>query len=128
MPTWLTIVISVISCLLTGGLLGFIQFMIQRHDKKHGLLNTIIERLDSVDEKQIKSEKDALRTQLLMMISNYPHEHREILMLAQRYFFDLKGNWFCSTLFENYLKQEHIKIPKWFNASTTYTDPKVGKE
>ena len=119
MPIWLSIVISVISCIGTGGILVFVQFLIQRHDNKHGLLQAIITRLDKAEERQEKAEKDALRTQLLLMMCDYPKEHQEILLLAQRYFDGLHGNWYCTTLFENYLEQEHIAFPKWFNATRT---------
>lgn len=107
MPIWVTIVISLISCIGTGGILVFVQFLIQRHDNNKGLLKKIA-------DKQNKLEKDELRTQLLLMMSDYPQEHQEILLLAERYFYDLRGNWFCSTLFNKYLQEEGLPYPDWF--------------
>lgn len=117
MPLWATILVS---CLGTGGIIGFIEFLIQRHDSRNGLLRKIV-------EEQKKQEKDSIRTQLLLMMSDYPHEHQEILMLGHRYFHDLHSNWYLTTLFENYLRSEGIPIPHWFEAST-HTDTEVGKE
>ena len=125
MPTWLIIVTSVISCLGTGGILVFVQFLITRHDNKKGLLKQVLDAQnklsDELNQERIerkkdmaKSEKDALRTQLLLMMSDYPKEHQEILMLAERYFSELRANWFCSTLFKKYLDEENLPHPDWF--------------
>ena len=40
-------------------------------------LKTIETELTNIDKKLGKSEKDALRTQLLLMISDYPEERRK---------------------------------------------------
>ncbi len=138
MPIWLTIVISLISCIGTGGILAFVQFLIKRHDKKSGLLKEIrdeqmqfreeLKRIQAENRKeQHKSEKDALRTQLLLMMKGYPQEHQEILSLAKRYFRGCKGNWYCSSLFEKYLTDEGIPLPHWFDGSEK-TDDEIGKE
>ena len=106
MPIWLTILVS---CIGTGGVLGFFQFLIQRHDNRKGMLIKIV-------EEQKKAEKDSIRTQLLLMMSDYPNEHQEILLLAFRYFHDLKSNWYLTSLFENYLKRENLPMPHWFES------------
>ena len=135
MPTWLVIVTSVASCLGTGGILVFVQFLIQRHDNKKGLLKQVLEAQnklsDELNQERIerkedmaKSEKDALRTQLLLMMSDYPHEHQEILLLAERYFNGVHGNWYCSTLFRKYLEKENIPLPHWYDPDSIG----IGKE
>ena len=102
---------------------GLIQFLITRADSKKE--NPLIKKLDdfikSNDEKlnkilheQDKQEKDQLRTQLLVMMSLMPTNHEEIMTLAQRYFGDLKGDWFYSSLFAKWIKDNNIEKPIWF--------------
>jgi len=90
------------------GFFLFLQFLIQRHDDRKGKIALILKKLD-------KNEKDNIRTQLLLMISDYPEERQEILTLAQYYFRDLKGNWYASSIFRKYLNDNRIEPPIWFN-------------
>lgn len=92
---------------------GLIQFLITRADKKKD--NPIEEKLDKIISEQKKNEKDQLRTQLLVMMSLMPDSHAEIMQLAQRYFGDLKGDWFYSSLFAKWLKDNKIEKPIWFD-------------
>ena len=117
MPIWITIIIS---CIGTGGIFGFLQYLIQRHDNRKGVIAKIV-------EEQKKQEKDSIRTQLLLMMSDYPQEHQEILLLAHRYFVGIHGNWYLTTIFENYLKKEGLPSPHWFEGGV-HTDSMVGKE
>lgn len=92
----------------TAGVVGFIQFLINRRDNRKDLLKTIDKKLDKI-------EKDNCRTQLLLLLSDYPRNDKEILELAQHYFFDLKGDWYMSSLFAEWLKQRGIDFPPWFD-------------
>ena len=49
------------------------------------------------------------------MMTVMPNDHHEIMTLAQRYFGELKGDWFYSSLFAKWLKQNDIEKPTWFN-------------
>lgn len=91
---------------------GLIQFLITRADKKKE--SPIEEKLDKIISEQKKSEKDQLRTQLLVMMSLLPNQHEEIMQLAQRYFEELKGDWFYSSLFAKWIKDNNIERPIWF--------------
>ena len=86
---------------------GLIQFFINRFDKKN-------DKLDKIISEQKKSEKDQLRTQLLVMMSLMPSNSAEIMQLAQRYFDELKGDWFYSSLFAKWIKDNNIEKPIWF--------------
>ena len=88
-----------------GNLLLFIKFLIERHDKK---------KEQDISGTLHKLEKDGLRTQLLLMILMRPQEKKEILTLAQHYFVDLKGNWYMTDVFNNWLEQEKHGKPEWF--------------
>ena len=98
-----TILIAVISAMTSGGVLGFIQFLITRNDDKQGIRSTLK-----------KLEKDGLRTQLLLMILLKPEEKKEILTLAQHYFVDLEGNWYMTDIFKKWLKEKGHSNPDWF--------------
>lgn len=120
---------TIITALIAGGALGFIQYLITRSDekkdKKEGIfaaLNSVKASIEAVkediDKRFKKAEKDALRTQLLVMISQYPNEKKEILTLGERYFSKppdgLDGNWYMTDIFKNWLKKEGHSNPDWF--------------
>ena len=99
---------------------GIIQFLISRHDNKkkdsiEEKLKPIGEKIDKILSEQKKTEKDNLRTQLLVMMYSLPNNHEEIMTLAQRYFGELKGDWFYSSLFNKWLKENNIEKPLWFD-------------
>ena len=87
---------------------GLIQFLVNRFDSKN-------DKLDKIISEQKKTEKDQLRTQLLVMMTLMPNSHEEIMQLAQRYFGDLKGDWFYSSLFAKWIKENNIEKPIWFD-------------
>lgn len=102
-------IIEIISIIFgTAGVIGFVQFLISRRDKRNDLLGKIDKKLDKI-------ERDNCRTQLLLLLSDYPGNNKEILELAQHYFFDLKGDWYMSSLFAEWLNQHGIEIPPWFD-------------
>lgn len=61
-----------------------------------------------------KLEKDTVRTQLMTLMHDYPHRLDEIMEVAHHYFIDLKGNWFMTSLFTQWLKDNNIDKPDWF--------------
>ena len=102
----LLIVASIVIALLSSGL---IQFFINRFDNKN-------DKLDKIIAEQKKNEKDQLRTQLLVMMTLMPNSHEEIMQLAERYFKELKGDWFYSSLFAKWIKENKIEKPLWFQS------------
>lgn len=117
---------KIITILLTGGFLAFIEFLIKRHDersdKKDSIRNTLqaikteIENLKTdIDKKFKRSEKDGLRTQLLVLILLRPEEKQEILTIGEHYFKVLKGDWYMTSIFCNWLSTYEIAEPDWFN-------------
>lgn len=98
----------VIAALGSSGLTKLIEFLIQRKDKKKDQLQEITERLDI-------AERDSCRTQMLVMMSDYPDEKAEIMKLAEHYFRVLKGDWYLTGLFDSWLKKHGIIKPAWFN-------------
>ena len=92
---------------LISGIFGMIQ---ARRSKQA----EIEQELKEVKEKLDIAEKDALRTQLMVMIKDYPHETTDILRLAEYYFKKLEGNWVMSNIFREWCEATNTKIPKWF--------------
>lgn len=113
----------IISSILGTGILSTVINLIANalSNKKSRLKNVeaqlteVNEQLKEIQGKQDISERDALRTQLLVMISDYPDETMDILKLAQHYFKDLHGNWTATMLFNRWLESRKIAKPSWFN-------------
>lgn len=119
-----TILIAVISALTSGGVLGFIQFLIKRKDDKEQRAEDKEERqedkeFDSIKETLKKLEKDGLRTQLLLLLLLMPEEKKEILTIAEHYFSKppkgLGGNWYMTSLFDKWVVSHNDGLkPEWF--------------
>ena len=67
-----------------------------------------------VKSKLKKIEKDSVRLQLLLLMSDYPDEKQEIMEAARYYFITLKGDWYLTSLFSKWLKQQKLERPDWF--------------
>ena len=104
------VIVAVVGAVLGSGL---IQFLITRHDQNKA--KPIEQKIDKILEEQKKSEKDNLRTQLLVMMNLMSDNKEEIMTCAERYFKQLEGDWFYSSLFAKYLKENNIEPPIWFN-------------
>lgn len=107
-----TIVIAIIG---SGALSTIISAIITALANRKNRLKKIEDKLTKIEENQRTAEKDTLRTQLLLMIADYPNERSEILKLAQHYFKDLDGNWTATAIFNRWIT-EHCEgvSPDWF--------------
>lgn len=103
------LIVGLIGAILGSGL---IQFLIKRSDEKKA--NPIEAKIDKILEEQKRSEKDNLRTQLLVMMNLMSDNKEEIMTCAERYFKQLKGDWFYSSLFKKWLKDNDVEPPIWF--------------
>lgn len=81
-----------------------VQFFVTRYDNRCNL----IKRLD-------KLERDVLRTQLLLLILMRPDETKEILTIGEHYFVDLKGDWYMTSIFNNWVETADVAEPEWFH-------------
>lgn len=68
-----------------------------------------------IKKKLDKQERDSCRTQMLLLMSDYPDQTDEIMRLAQHYFRDLHGNWYMTTMFNRWLESNGIGKPEWFD-------------
>ena len=109
--TKLEFIISLAGILLgSTALFGFIQYMITRKDNS----NAFVKEIKSF---MAKTEKDNVRTQMLVLMSSYPDDEAELLKLAEHYFVDLKGDWYMTTLFNKHCEKYKIARPAWFNVN-----------
>lgn len=98
------IIVPIIATIVgSEALVRLIIFFVERKDGKRGIKNQLI-----------KLEKDSCRTQMLVMLSDYPEEKTEIMTLAEHYFKDLKGNWFMTGVFRDWMQKNDIVKPIWF--------------
>lgn len=63
--------------------------------------------------KIVKLEKDSVRTQLLLLMSDYPDNKQEILEVAEHYFKDIGGNWYMTAMFNTWIEDHDIARPEW---------------
>ena len=90
----ITAAVAVVTALIGSGL---IQFFVNRRDAKKGI-----------------AAQNHDRTQLMLLMADYPRKADEILELAKHYFVVLKGNSFVKNLFSDWLKSQNIDEPEWF--------------
>lgn len=102
-----SIVAVIIALLGSNGLFALTQYLLTRKDGHKEALSRIEKRLDT-------QERDSCRTQLLLLISDYPDETAEIMKLAHHYFADLHGNWYMTSIFNQWLTKQGIGRPDWF--------------
>lgn len=96
----------------TGNVLMFVQFLIDRHDRKKERAEE--KSIGGIKDRLLILEKDGLRTQLLLMILLKPGEQTEILKIAEHYFVKLKANWYMTGIFKKWC-DEHGLEPEWFD-------------
>lgn len=109
----------IIAIIGSGALSTVISAIITAIANRKSRLKTIEDKLTEIEKNQKTAEKDALRTQLIMMIASYPEEKTDILRLAEYYFHRLDGNWTATALFNKWLIQycDGVK-PEWFKGES----------
>ncbi len=80
---------------------------------KLGANKNLDERFKALDKRFDKQEKDVVRLQLMVLMSDYPEKKDEIMEVAKHYFYDLKGNWYMTPIYKEWLKKENIEQPNW---------------
>lgn len=102
----------------SAGLFNLVQFLIARKDKKKDALEEIRNDVKEIKKEQRKLEKDLCRTQMLLLMAEYPQRQEEMLKISQHYFSVLLGDWYMTTLFADWLERHHMKPPMWFDMNT----------
>lgn len=102
----------------SAGLFNLVQFLIARKDQKKDALEEIRNNVKEIKKEQRKLEKDSCRTQMLLLMAEYPQQHEEMMKLSQHYFSVLNGDWYMTTLFAKWLRESNITKPLWFDMNT----------
>lgn len=108
------IILAILSC---ETLLKIIEKLIDKYGSKSKRLDKYNEHLAEIDGRLDINERDACRTQMLLLMSDYPDEEAELMSLAQHYFCDLHGNWYMSSIFHKWLKKHNLEEPSWLSES-----------
>lgn len=98
----------------SGAFVSLLQLYLSRIDAKKEKAQSYDKRFDILERNQAKMERDSCRLQLLVMISDFPSEKHEIMILAEHYFSDLYGDWYMTSIFNKWLQDHTIAKPEWF--------------
>lgn len=105
--------VAVISGFLgAGGIIGFIQFMISRHDNKEDELLSIKKELHEIKNTQQETIIRVTRGELKDLIRDDPDNVEAIMQVAGYYFVDLDGNAYLHAIFEKWAKA-HDQPTSW---------------
>lgn len=97
-----TIVLAVLGSSVLSVVLTQIFEIIKKKMDKQDEQKQLIKRLD-------KLEKDSVRTQLLILLSDYYEREEEILEVARHYFEDLHGDWYMTKMYNDWKKEYEEK-------------------
>lgn len=113
-----TIIIAIISSgvlsIIITEIFGLIKAKKSKKDGVEAKLEALAQEQEKIMSAVNRQEKDSLRTELKLMISDFPDEESDILRLAEHYFKDLNGNWTMANIFIRWCKSRGIELPPWF--------------
>ena len=114
-----TIIIAILSSgALSALITGIFQILQTKKSKRDGLeskVGDIAKRQGEIVERLNTAEKDALRTQLMVLIKDFPYERTDILRLGETYFDKLGGNWILTDIFVRWCNENDVQLPTWIN-------------
>lgn len=106
-----SVIVAVISSALGSvGLFSFIQFLINRYDKKGEDRCQYTAQLNRIESKTTQNEKAIVRLQLIYLIHEQPENRDTILLTAQRYFIELDGNGEAWAVFDEWAKAKKLDL------------------
>ena len=74
------------------------------------LSKKIDEKLEPINSKVTAIEMDTTRIQLLSLIRNDPDNVDSIMKLARHYFVDLSGDWYATSIFQEWCAEKGVHI------------------
>lgn len=98
-----------------GGIIGFVQFLVARHDNNNSRLIRIESKVDQVDQKCVRNELAITKLQLFFLMETQPDNEDAIEVTAQRYFIELDGNAEAWAPFHKWAT-EHKVDTGWYKA------------
>lgn len=110
-----SLIIGVFGVVLGSGTTGLIIFLIQRKDSKANQFGEILNRLDAIENIQREQQLSELRTELSIHLLHHKRDRITIMRIAEKYFKDLKGDFYMTSKFNEWLRKMHMPKPEWFN-------------
>ena len=94
----------------SAGLFAFLQYLINRHDRRHNQHNETMQALAAMRKVQDETNLRVTRMELLNIIDKQPDNIDAILQVAESYFIELNGNAYAHALFEKWANEHNIAI------------------
>lgn len=93
-----------------GGIIGFLQYLINRHDTRKTDIATIKRDLSTIRKSQDDMAKRVTRMELMTLLRNDPDNKDAILQVAEHYFIELDGNAYVHAMFEKWAKTHDVPV------------------
>lgn len=100
-------IVTIIIAAISGGLFTFLSGIIEKIINKKNEQQAIMNKLSVI-------ELSSTRSELLIMMNHYKSDRSEIMRLAEKYFGELKGDFYMSSIFSKWLKKNDMEKPSWF--------------
>ena len=109
---WLPAIIC--ASLGSAGLFGFLEYLIQRHDKKSSPIANVEHMVESLIANDARQELRMTRMELLNQIKLDPDNKQAILEIAHQYFNELNGDLYMHDMFEKWAKAKRVSTAALF--------------
>lgn len=83
----------------------------QHIDSSEKAFSEFRQDLADIKEMLVDNSKATLRIEMNEEMSRHPHNHDTILKMAEKYFVELKGDWYMSNKFLDWAEKENIHLP-----------------
>lgn len=85
---------------------------LQRHiDDSNVLVAGLKKDVSEIKNMILDNGKSTLRIEINEEMLRNPHNHDTILKMAEKYFCDMKGDWYMTNRFLDWVEKEHIHLP-----------------
>ena len=100
-------------------LANLIIFFTERRDKKKNKpFSTLSDKIDKLAEESRNADaelnRSLLRLQMLNLMDHRPEDTNELMIVAEKYFCEFKGNWYMDGRFKKHCEENGIPLPSWF--------------
>ena len=93
-----------------GSIIGFLQYLITRHDTRRTDIAAIKRDLSTIRKSQNDMAVRVTRMELMTLLRNDPDNKDAILAVAEHYFIELDGNAYVHAMFEKWAKEHDVPV------------------
>lgn len=83
------------------------------NDKVASKFDAVNQSMGEIKEELKSMKRNEIRLQLMVLMSDYPNKTDEIMLVAERYFSELGGDWYLTGFFKTWLEEHNIDKPSW---------------